>query len=83
MEGLNIEDANSDGAEFAPKTGMGIAYLQSCFGCSWLRAIMKWIYVLLYCTYEVIGYEAGAYLGFEITGANKKFSPVFFIDRFL
>ena len=25
----------------------------------------------------------GAYLGFEITGANKKFSPVFFIDRFL
>ena len=25
----------------------------------------------------------GAYLGFEIAGANKKNSPVFLIDRFL
>ena len=26
---------------------------------------------------------AGAYLGFEITGANQKISPVFLIDCFL
>ena len=27
--------------------------------------------------------NSGAYLGFEIAGANKKNSPVFLIDRFL
>jgi hypothetical protein len=27
--------------------------------------------------------DSGAYLGFEIAGANKTISPVFLIDRFL
>ena len=28
-------------------------------------------------------HKSGVYLGFEITGANKKVSPVFLIDHFL